>query len=85
MVHGIQNDSTEKLFELVSCEYLWHKDPILRQISIEGCCKMLFNVQLCEQIKDESVEAILATLMVQLFDKKFGTKVTKTKILTEEN
>jgi len=48
MVHGIQNDSTEKLFELVSCEYLWHKDPILRQISIEGCCKMLFNVQLCE-------------------------------------
>lgn len=60
------------------------KDRILRQVTIEGICKMLFTPKLCDQNDPERVEAILAQLIVQYFDREYSPKNSLvTSILTE--
>ena len=47
-------------------------EPILRQVTIECVCKMLFSTKICDEVSQEVVEVILVNLMIQLFDKKYN-------------
>jgi len=49
IVHGINNQTARNLFELITDKYLHIKQPILRQITIEGVCKMMFSTKLCDE------------------------------------
>lgn len=48
IVHGVTDDHTQALFQLLTNEYLTIPDKVLRQVTIEGVCKMLFSIKLCE-------------------------------------
>jgi len=73
IIHGICDEGTIELFDLITGEYLFVKDRVLRQVTIEGVCKMMFSPKLCDEQTDQTkVEGILAQLIVQLFDKTFN-------------
>jgi hypothetical protein len=72
IVHGINNQESKNLFDLVVGKYLNVRNPILRQLAIEGVCKMMFSTKLCDESDNEMVESILVSLLIQLFDKKFN-------------
>ena len=44
----------------------------MRQVAIEGVCKMMFVPKLCDQNDQNKVETIIAQLLFQLFDKKYN-------------
>ena len=71
--HGILTPECEQLFSLVSREYIFVSDPLLKQVAIEGVCKMLFAKKLCEDFHRDQVEAALFYLLVQLFDKTYNS------------
>ena len=48
MVHGVCDESTQELFDLITQNYMQGNDPYLRQITVEGVCKMMFNNKLCD-------------------------------------
>lgn len=66
------DDVTNELFDLVTGEYLKTKDRVLRQVAIEGVCKMMFVPKLCDENDPAKVEGIIAQLLIQLFDKKYN-------------
>ena len=72
IVHGICDEKSQELFDLITGTFLTIKEKVLRQVSIEGVCKMLFSTKLCDENNQEHVEAILARLIFQLFDKKYN-------------
>ena len=72
IVHGIFDDSTRLIFNDITQVHLFERDPPLKQIAVEGVCKMMFSLKLCEQIPNEDMEAILVSLLVQLFDRKYN-------------
>ena len=74
MVHGVCDESTQELFDLITRNYMQGNDPYLRQITIEGVCKMMFNNKLCDDCDPAQSEAIISALLVQLFDKKFNSQ-----------
>lgn len=45
IIHGIE-EKTEDLWHIITNEYLTIADKVLRQITIEGICKMLFSRKL---------------------------------------
>ena len=49
ILHGIEDEKLAKFFELITVNYMTTKDRILRQVAIEGVCKMLFTPKLCDQ------------------------------------
>lgn len=60
------------------------RNRVLRQVSIEGVCKMLFTPKLCDQNDPRRVEAILAQLLLQFFDHTYSPKNSLvTSILNE--
>jgi len=71
IVHGVTEETVE-LYELITQEYLRVKDRVLRQVAVEGVCKMLFSTKLCDENDQGQIEAVLANLLMQLFDKKFN-------------
>ena len=48
IIHGLVDDASRELFDLITGRYLSIKDRILRQVTIEGVCKMLFTMKLCD-------------------------------------
>lgn len=48
------------------------KDRILRQITIEGICKMLFSRKLTQDADHNEVEFLLSQLIIQWFDHRFN-------------
>ena len=48
IIHGIGEDQFKSFFEILTTNYLTTKDRILRQVTIEGVCKMLFTKNLCD-------------------------------------
>lgn len=72
IVHGVFDDVTNELFEMVTNDFLKTNDRILRQVAIEGVCKLMFVPKLCDDNDPEKVEAIIAQLLFQLFDKKYN-------------
>ena len=43
IIHGIGEDQMSKFFDILTSDYIMVKDRILRQVTIEGVCKMLFT------------------------------------------
>ena len=72
IVHGLCDDKSQALFDLITGPFLTIREKVLRQVSIEGVCKMLFSTKLCDENDQDHVESILAQLVYQLFDKKFN-------------
>ena len=72
IIHGIGEEKLQGFFEIITTNYLTTKDRVLRQVTIEAVCKMLFTKNLCDQNSVERVEAILAQLLFQLFDQKYN-------------
>jgi hypothetical protein len=72
IVHGICDQKSQELFDLITGTFLTIKEKVLRQVSIEGVCKMLFSTKLCDENNKQHVESILAQLIFQLFDKKYN-------------
>lgn len=72
IVHGMSDESTQLLFTDITQVHLFDRDPPLKQIAVEGVCKMLFSLKLCENVQDQDMEAILVSLLVQLFDRKYN-------------
>ena len=72
IVHGIEDNNTQVLFGLITGpEYQFHPNPHLRQISVEGACKMMFSKKLCDDYPNsEHIESLLAYLLVQLFERQ---------------
>jgi hypothetical protein len=64
IVHGICDEGTGDLFNLITTDYLQVSEPILRQVTIECVCKMLFSTKMCDEISQEVVEVILVNLMI---------------------
>ena len=84
IIHGIAEEQMSQFFDVLTNKYLIIKDKILRQVTIEGVCKMLFTPKLCDQNDPKLVEAILAQLLVQYFDREYSPKNSLvTSILTE--
>ena len=48
------------------------KDRILRQITIEGICKMLFSRKLTQDADSNEMEFLLSQLILQWFDRRFN-------------
>lgn len=48
------------------------KDRILRQITIEGICKMLFSRKLTQDADHNEMEFLLSQLIIQWFDRSFN-------------
>lgn len=70
IIHGLSEDKFKHFFRILTRDYLTTRDPILRQVTIEGVCKMLFTTKLCDQNDQSLVESILAQLLFQQFDQK---------------
>jgi len=84
IIHGIAEPQLDTFFETLTGKYLKIKDRTLRQVSIEGVCKMLFTPKLCDENDPERVEAILAQLLLQFFDHEYSPKNSLvTSILNE--
>jgi hypothetical protein len=60
------------LFNDITQKHLFERDPVLKQIAVEGVCKLLFSLKLCEQTPIPEMEAILVFLLVQLFDRTYN-------------
>ena len=45
------NDQTEALQQLILDRFMFSKEKKLRQITIEGICKMLFSIQITKDVK----------------------------------
>ena len=72
MIHGICDEKAKGLFDTVTSKYLTIRQKVLRQVTIEGVCKMLFSPKLCDENDQEQVESILAKLIMLLFDKRYN-------------
>ena len=48
IIHGLSEDKFAHFFKILTRDYLTTKDRILRQVTIEGVCKMLFTTKLCD-------------------------------------
>ena len=84
ILHGIEEEQFLNFFNILTDNYLKVKDRTLRQVTIEGVCKMLFTTKLCDQNDQSRVEAILAQLILQFFDTEHCPKNSLvTSILTE--
>ena len=84
IIHGISEPQLDTFFEILTKKYLTVKDRILRQVSIEGVCKMLFTPRLCDQNDQKRIEAILAQLLLLFFDHEYSPKNSLvTSILNE--
>ena len=70
--HGILNNDCKRLFQMISLQYIFVRDPLLKQIAIEGVCKMLFSKTLFEDYSQAEVESAVCYLLIQLFDKKYN-------------
>jgi hypothetical protein len=53
-------------------DYMVTKDRILRQITIEGICKMLFSRKLTQDADHNEMEFLLSQLIIQWFDRSFN-------------
>lgn len=64
IVHGMFDDITTELFDMVTCDFLKTNDRILRQVAVEGVCKLMFVPKLCDENDPKRVESIIAQLLV---------------------
>ena len=84
IIHGIDQPQLSAFFDILTGQYLSVRNRVLRQVSIEGVCKMLFTPKLCDQNDQRRVEAILAQLLLQFFDHTYSPKNSLvTSILNE--
>ena len=72
IIHGIYDEKTKGLLDTVTSKYLTIRQNVLRQVTIEGVCKMLLSPKLCDEIDQEQVESILAKLIMLHFDKQYN-------------
>jgi hypothetical protein len=60
LLHGICSDTVEQAFDLITTDYLKSKNIYLRQVTIEGVCKLLITKKIEEdQSRRQKIEAIL--------------------------
>ena len=74
IMHGV-DEETQRLQDFILDNFLYcHCRPI-RQISVEGICKLLFSIKVNEQgsavLEEEQSTQIIAHLLIQLFDKRY--------------
>jgi hypothetical protein len=72
IVHGVFDDITSELFDMITVDFLKTSDRIVHQVAIEGVCKLMFVPKLCDENDSKKVEAIIARLLLLLFDKKYN-------------
>ncbi len=72
IIHGVEAKTTLKLQRIIIEDYMVIKDRILRQITIEGICKMLFSRKLTQDADHNEVEFLLSQLIIQWFDHRFN-------------
>jgi len=72
IIHGIDPKTTLKLHRIIVEDYMVVKDRVLRQIAIEGICKMLFSRKLTQDAEHSEVEFLLSQLIIQWFDRKYN-------------
>ena len=60
IVHGLVDEKTSELFEMITTDFLRIRDRILRQVAVEGVCKMMFVPKLCDENDPKKVESIIA-------------------------
>eukprot|EP00347_Sterkiella_histriomuscorum_P002311 403368647 len=71
IIHGV-DPKTQKLQKIIIEDYMVIQDKVLRQITIEGICKMLFSRKLTQTADNSEMEFLLSQLIIQWFDKKFN-------------
>jgi hypothetical protein len=72
IIHGIDARTTLKLQRIIVEDYLVSKDRLMRQITIEGICKMLFSRKLTQDADHNEMEFLLSQLILQWFDGRFN-------------
>ena len=72
IIHGAEVKTTQKLQRIIVEDYMVIKDRILRQITIEGICKMLFSRKLTLEVDHNEMEFLLSQLIIQWFDRRFN-------------
>lgn len=50
------NDKSEKLQQIIVKEYIYSRDSRLRQVTLEGICKMLFSIRITKDIQKDQVK-----------------------------
>jgi len=60
IIHGVDAKTTQKLQRTIIEDYMVTKDRILRQITIEGICKMLFSRKLTVDADHNEMEFLLS-------------------------
>lgn len=58
IIHGV-DQKTQKLQKIIIEDYMVIKDKVLRQITIEGICKMLFSRKLTQDAESQEIEFLL--------------------------
>ena len=69
IIHGVDAKTTLKLQRIIIEDYMVIKDRILRQITIEGICKMLFSRKLTQDADHNEVEFLLSQLIEYLLSR----------------
>lgn len=68
------SEETEPIEQAIFQHLIFSKNQMVRQVTIEGVCKMLFSTRLTGALKDEcsqeNMVAIVAHLLIQWFDKR---------------
>jgi hypothetical protein len=60
LLHGICNEDVESAFDLITNDYLKSQNRYLRQVTIEGVCKLLVSNKIINDEKNrEKIEAII--------------------------
>ena len=72
IIHGVDTKTTLRLQTIIFEDYIVIKDRILRQITIEGICKMLFSRKITLDADHNELEFQLTQLIIQWFDRKFN-------------
>lgn len=48
LIHGASEVLPKQLFNVLTSQYLMTNDRVVRQVVVEGVCKMLFTTKLCD-------------------------------------
>lgn len=72
IIHGVEAKTTLKLQRIIIEDYMVIKDSTLRQITIEGICKMLFSRKLTQDADASEMEFLLSQLILQWFDRRYN-------------
>ena len=78
LVHGITSEQSQKVFDLLTNDYIYVQDNHVHSLVLQSICKMLQTQKFCERNESNKVESILMRLIIQLFDKSSTFQSSKT-------